>query len=110
MGFVGKAAGWAACCDTCKAKANENPPCAAWVFIHDGHCYQKYDTGSFAVRLLGGPDRSGSDAGILAPAPTPAPTPVPCQDWPHWKQGHGFTCQGFFAKNADYRCRYYGGR
>jgi hypothetical protein len=68
--FVGTATGAGQkCCDECKAKASENPPCAAWVYIHDGHCYQKYDTG-IPVTMATGPDSSGSDAGILEPAPT----------------------------------------
>jgi hypothetical protein len=55
------------CCDQCKAKADENPPCAAWVYINDGHCYQKYDTGIGVTMSYGS---SNSDAGILTPAPT----------------------------------------
>ncbi|CAK9058149.1 unnamed protein product [Durusdinium trenchii] len=37
------------CCDICTSKSADNPPCVAWVWIHDTHCYQKYDTGEYAV-------------------------------------------------------------
>jgi len=68
--FVGTGKGDAQkCCDQCKEKAVGNEPCVAWVYIHDGHCYQKYDTGRH-VELIASPDKSGSDAGILKPAPT----------------------------------------
>merc|ERR1712194_109035 len=61
---------WQMCCDECKAKADENPPCAAWVYIYDGYCYLKYDTGIGVTMSYGS---SSSDAGMLT-ASTPAST------------------------------------
>jgi len=72
--FVGIGDGGKKCCDECKAKLSEDPPCAAWVYIHDGHCYQKYDTG-IPIYISSYPDSAGSDAGILKPA---APSCTDC--------------------------------
>jgi len=72
--FVGIEDGGKKCCDECKAKLSEDPPCAAWVYIHDGHCYQKYDTG-IPIYISSYPDSAGSDAGILKPA---APSCTDC--------------------------------
>jgi len=63
---VSQADSWTDCCDACKEKFHDSPPCRAWVFLPDGKCYQKYYT--TAVRIDSSSlliANQASEAGIL---------------------------------------------